>query len=79
MAIVGGFDVHRAQITFDCLDAYSGEVRPGEVRPATRATLCEWLVSSTPTRRPSPSRGLVCVPCCGGGSGQVDHRVGPIV
>jgi Transposase len=44
MAIVGGFDMHRAQITFDCLDTDTGELSTGQIRPATRATLRHWLV-----------------------------------
>ena len=43
MAIVGGFDVHRAQITFDQVDIDTGEVRGGQIRPATRANLRRWL------------------------------------
>lgn len=43
MAIVGGFDVHRAQITFDYVDTGSGEVCCGQIRPATRAVLRCWL------------------------------------
>jgi transposase len=43
MAIVGGFDVHRNQITFDCLDTETGEVSRGEIRPVTRVRLREWL------------------------------------
>jgi transposase len=43
MAMVGGFDVHRNQITFDCLDTETGEVWRGEIRPATRVRLREWL------------------------------------
>jgi transposase len=43
MAIVGGFDMHRAQITFDHLDSETGELRTGQVRPATRASLRRWL------------------------------------
>lgn len=43
MATVGGFDLHRAQITFDQLDTDTGEVRTGQIRPATRANLREWL------------------------------------
>ncbi len=39
MAIVGGFDVHRNQITFDCLDTEAKEVSRGEIRPATRVRL----------------------------------------
>lgn len=43
MTIVGGFDVHRAQITFDYLDTDVGEVSTGQIRPATRAVLRAWL------------------------------------
>jgi transposase len=43
MAIVGAFDVHRRQVTFDVLDTASGQVRRGQVRPACRATLRQFL------------------------------------
>ena len=43
MTIVGGFDVHRQQITFDYVDN-DGLVRWGQIRPATRKTLRNWLV-----------------------------------
>jgi len=43
MTIVGGFDVHRAQITFDYLDTDSGEINTGQIRPATRQVLRTWL------------------------------------
>ncbi|HLG70928.1 MAG TPA: IS110 family transposase [Chloroflexota bacterium] len=43
MAIVGGFDVHRAQITYDYLDTDSGEIATGQIRPATRQVLRSWL------------------------------------
>jgi transposase len=43
MTIVGGFDVHRKQITFDYVDSETGEVRSGQIRPATRKTLRAWL------------------------------------
>jgi transposase len=43
MAIVGGFDVHRTQITFDYLDTDSGEVTTGQIRPATREVLRSWV------------------------------------
>jgi transposase len=43
MTIVGGFDVHRAQITFDYLDTGTGEVSTGQIRPATRGSLRGWL------------------------------------
>jgi transposase len=44
MAIVGGFDVHRAQITFDYLDVETGEATSGQIRPATRLALRSWLM-----------------------------------
>ncbi len=43
MAIVGGFDVHRSQITFDYLDTETGEVSRGVIRPATREHLNGWV------------------------------------
>jgi transposase len=43
MSIVGGFDVHRQQITFDYVDADTGQVLRGQVRPATRMVLRSWL------------------------------------
>ena len=42
MAIVAGFDVHRAQITFDALDTVGGEVRGGRIA-ATREAVKEWV------------------------------------
>jgi transposase len=43
MTIVGGVDVHRAQITFDWVDHDSGETGRGRVAPATREMLRAWL------------------------------------
>src|SRR5450755_2059699 len=43
MAIVGGFDIHRRQVTFDYLDTVSGQVRGGRIDPACRAALRGWL------------------------------------
>lgn len=43
MSIVGGFDVHRHQLTFDYVDTVTGEVCRGQVRPADRLTLRAWL------------------------------------
>ena len=42
MTMVGGFDVHRQQITFDYVDE-DGLVHWGQIRPATRTTLRRWL------------------------------------
>jgi transposase len=43
MPIVGGLDIHRKQITFDCLDTDTGELRRGKIVPADRAHLADWL------------------------------------
>lgn len=45
MSIVGAFDLHRAQITFDWVDDWTGEARRGRIVPATRAGLREWLAA----------------------------------
>lgn len=50
MAIIGGLDLHRAQITFDYLDTESGEVRRGRIAPATRCSLRDWLAKLPATR-----------------------------
>ena len=42
MAIVAGFDVHRAQITFDALDIETGEVMRGRI-DATPAAVARWV------------------------------------
>jgi transposase len=39
MSIVGWFDVHRRQITFDCLDTETGETSRGRIAPADRSHL----------------------------------------
>jgi transposase len=43
MAIVGAFDVHRRQITFDYLDTETGEVKTGRIEPADRCRVRGWL------------------------------------
>jgi transposase len=43
MDIVGGFDVHRKQITFDYIEMETGQVHRGKIRPATRESLRYWL------------------------------------
>ena len=44
-----GFDLHRAQITYDALDTDSGEVRTGRIRPANRDTVRAFLARYTDT------------------------------
>lgn len=43
MAILGAFDVHRRQVTFDYVDTETGQVRTGRVEPACRESLRRWL------------------------------------
>ena len=43
MTIVGWFDVHRKQITFEYVDTDTGEVSSGQISPATRESLRAWL------------------------------------
>src|SRR6266511_4992981 len=42
MGIIGGLDVHRAQITYDYIDTVRGEVRRGKIRPALREDVRAW-------------------------------------
>ena len=42
MTIVAGFDVHKAQITFDALDLGTGEVHRGRI-PSSREAVREWV------------------------------------
>ena len=43
MSIVGAFDIHRRQLTFEYLDTVTGELKRGRVAPADREHLREWL------------------------------------
>jgi transposase len=43
MAIVGGLDIHRKQLTFDYVDTDTGVLYRGQVAPADRAHLRSWL------------------------------------
>jgi transposase len=47
MAIVGGLDIHRRQITYDILDTDTGETRRGQLSPAARLELRAWLARFT--------------------------------
>jgi transposase len=43
MAIIGGLDVHRSQITYDWVDTDTGQGRRGRLAPAHREQLRAWL------------------------------------
>jgi transposase len=43
MAIIGGLDVHRSQITYDWIDTDSGQRQRGQLAPAHREHLRVWL------------------------------------
>jgi hypothetical protein len=48
VSIVGGFDMHRKQITFDYLDTTTGELRRGKITPADRRTLRSVILCHSP-------------------------------
>jgi transposase len=60
MSIIGGLDVHRAQITFDWVDRDSGETHRGRIAPATRTALRAWL-----GKLPSDQGGFAVEGCTG--------------
>ena len=43
MAVAGGFDLHRGQLTFDYVDTGTGESCRGRICPADRESLRGWL------------------------------------
>jgi transposase len=43
VSIIGGFDVHRSQITFDYVDDSTAQVTRGRITPADRANVRRWL------------------------------------
>ena len=43
MAVAGGFDLHRGQLTFDSVDTGTGESWRGRISPADRERLRGWL------------------------------------
>ncbi len=50
MTMVGGFDVHRKQITFDYVDTDTGLVRCGEIRPSPMPLLAPVTRATVPSR-----------------------------
>jgi len=64
MSIVGAFEVHRRQLTFEYLDTGSGELKQGQVIPADRQHLREWLAwpgsPSSTARWPRPRASSSC-------------------
>src|SRR5256885_15240270 len=43
MTMVGAFDIHRRQLTYELVDVDSGEVQRGRVETPTRQSLRAWL------------------------------------
>lgn len=43
MPIVGGLEIHRKQLTFDYVDIDTGEIQRGQIAPAHRPHVAEWL------------------------------------
>ena len=58
MAIVGGLDIHRRQITYDWIDTDTGETCRGQLSPATRVTfeIAASIRRLEPARRVPPFR-----------------------
>lgn len=48
MCIVGEEDIHRKQLTFQYLDAVTGQMVPNPVAPADRKHLRGWLARVLP-------------------------------
>ena len=45
MAIVGGLDIHRRQLTFGYVDTDTGRLDRGQVAPADRVHVASWLAA----------------------------------
>ena len=43
MAILGGLNIHRGQVTFDYIDTSTGEVTTGKIRDPHRVRFRAWL------------------------------------
>src|SRR3954471_10516579 len=43
VAVGGGFDIHREQVTFDALDDVTGEIQRGRIAPADRLAMRRFL------------------------------------
>jgi hypothetical protein len=56
MSVVGAFDVHRRQITFDYLDTDTGQVARGRIAPACRELLRRCLAQRFAARTDVGSR-----------------------
>jgi hypothetical protein len=79
MAIVAGFDVHRAQITFDALDTETGEVHRGGI-PAEPKSVRAWVGRASraggSTSRSRPARAGCSCATARGGRGRAPGRDG---
>jgi len=51
MPIVGGLDIHRKQLTFDYVDNVTGSCKRGQIAPADRPHLADWLARRFTGRR----------------------------
>src|SRR4051794_41851291 len=71
-----GFDVHRAQITFDLVDHETGELRRGRIVPATREQLRLWLSKGDTARLGGAGGGTAGWGVVGGGAGGGGGRGG---
>lgn len=65
MSMVGGLDLHRAQITYDVLDVDSGEVWRGRLWQPDRQRFRRWLESEVASRSRGGSVALAVEGCTG--------------
>jgi hypothetical protein len=73
MAVAGGFDLHRGQLTFDYVDTGTGESRRGRICPADRESLRGWLrrFDGVPRWAGRDAEGGPWALACGGPGGTV--------
>jgi hypothetical protein len=77
MSIVGAFDVHRRQLTFEYPGTVTGELKRGRVVPAGRQRLREWLARFAGHGDVHFAGGLHRLAVCGGGAGRGGDRPAP--
>lgn len=65
MSMVGGLDLHRGQITFDCLEVQTGTVWRGRISSPDRARFRRWLSEELIPRAGSHEVALAVEGCTG--------------
>jgi hypothetical protein len=63
--MVGGLDLHRGQITFDCLEIETGQVWRGRIWSPDRARFRRWLAAEVTPRAGAGPVALAVEGCTG--------------